>query len=75
MLKAERETLDGRRSAAEVRQAVCLYIEAYYNRVRLLDYARRWRYSLFATWEGGIVASFADQRITNRKVESPTSLI
>jgi transposase InsO family protein len=40
-LKAELETLDGKRSAAEVRQEVFLYIEAYYNRVRLhsaLDY-------------------------------------
>jgi transposase InsO family protein len=40
-LKAELETLDGRHSAAEVRQAVFLYIEAYYNRVRMhsaLDY-------------------------------------
>jgi transposase InsO family protein len=40
-LKAELETLDGKRSAAAVRQEVFLYIEAYYNRVRLhsaLDY-------------------------------------
>jgi transposase InsO family protein len=41
-LKRELETLDGRHSAAEVRQSVFMYIEAYYNRVRLhsaLDYA------------------------------------
>jgi transposase InsO family protein len=41
-LKAELETLDGKHSAAEVRQVVFLYIEAYYNRVRMhsaLDYA------------------------------------
>jgi transposase InsO family protein len=41
-LKAELETLDGRYPAAEVRQSVFLYIEAYYNRVRIhsaLDYA------------------------------------
>jgi transposase InsO family protein len=40
-LKAELETLDGRHAAAEVRQAVFVYIEAYYNRVRMhsaLDY-------------------------------------
>jgi transposase InsO family protein len=41
-LKRELETLDGKRSAAEVRQSVFIYIEAYYNLVRLysaLDYA------------------------------------
>jgi transposase InsO family protein len=41
-LKAELETLDGKHSASEVRQAVFLYVEAYYNRVRMhsaLDYA------------------------------------
>jgi transposase InsO family protein len=41
-LKRELETLDGKHSAAEVRQPVFMYIEAYYNRVRLhsaLDYA------------------------------------
>jgi len=41
-LKRELETLDGRHSEAEVRQSVFMYIEAYYNRVRLhsaLDYA------------------------------------
>jgi hypothetical protein len=32
-LKAELETLDGGHSAAKARQAVFLYIEAYYNRV------------------------------------------
>jgi transposase InsO family protein len=40
-LKRELETLDGNHSSAEVRQSVFLYIEAYYNRVRLhsaLDY-------------------------------------
>jgi transposase InsO family protein len=40
-LKRELETLDGKHSAGEVRQSVFLYIEAYYNRVRLhsaLDY-------------------------------------
>jgi len=40
-LKRELETLDGRHSAAEVRQSVFWYIEAYYNRVRIhsaLDY-------------------------------------
>jgi transposase InsO family protein len=34
-LKAELETLDGRHSEAEVRQSVFLYIEAYYNRIRM----------------------------------------
>jgi transposase InsO family protein len=33
-LKAEFETLDGKHSEADVRQAVFLYIEAYYNRIR-----------------------------------------
>jgi transposase InsO family protein len=40
-LKRELETLDGKHSAAEVRQSVFMYIEMYYNRVRLhsaLDY-------------------------------------
>ena len=40
-LKAELETLDGRHSAAEVRQSVFMYIESYYNRIRMhsvLDY-------------------------------------
>jgi transposase InsO family protein len=40
-LKRELATLDGKHSAAEVRQSVFLYLEAYYNRVRLhsaLDY-------------------------------------
>jgi transposase InsO family protein len=34
-LKREMETLDGKHSAGEVRQSVFMYIEAYYNRVRL----------------------------------------
>jgi len=34
-LKRELETLDGRRSEAEVRQSVFYYIEAYYNRIRM----------------------------------------
>jgi transposase InsO family protein len=33
-LKRELEGLDGRRSAAEVRRSVFMYIETYYNRVR-----------------------------------------
>jgi transposase InsO family protein len=40
-LKRELETLDGRHSPVEVRQSVFMYLEAYYNRVRLhsaLDY-------------------------------------
>ncbi|MDR2097247.1 MAG: integrase core domain-containing protein, partial [Spirochaetaceae bacterium] len=40
-LKRELETLDGKHSAGEVRQSVFMYLEAYYNRVRLhsgLDY-------------------------------------
>ncbi|MDR1250340.1 MAG: IS3 family transposase [Treponema sp.] len=40
-MKRELETLDGKHSTAEVRQAVFMYIEAYYNRLRLhsaLDY-------------------------------------
>ena len=40
-LKRELETLDGRHSDAQVRQSVFMYIEAYYNRVRMhsvLDY-------------------------------------
>jgi putative transposase len=40
-LKSELETLDGKHSAAEVRQSVFFYIEAYYNRIRIhsaLDY-------------------------------------
>jgi transposase InsO family protein len=40
-LKRELETLDGKRSEAEVRQSVFMYIEAYYNRLRMhsaLDY-------------------------------------
>jgi transposase InsO family protein len=41
-LTGEAETLEGKHSATEVRQPVFMYIEAYYNRVRLysaLDYA------------------------------------
>jgi transposase InsO family protein len=40
-LKRELETLDGKYAAAEVRQSVFMYVEAYYNRIRLhsaLDY-------------------------------------
>jgi len=33
-LKRELEGLDGRRSAAEVRRSVFMYVETYYNRVR-----------------------------------------
>ena len=32
---SELETLDGRRSEAEVRQSVFYYIEAYYSRIRM----------------------------------------
>jgi transposase InsO family protein len=34
-LKRELETLDGKHSAAEVRQSVFMYVEAYYNRIRI----------------------------------------
>jgi transposase InsO family protein len=34
-LKRELETLDGKHAEAEVRQSVFMYIEAYYNRLRL----------------------------------------
>jgi transposase InsO family protein len=40
-LKCELETLNGRHSPAEVRQSVFMYIESYYNRIRMhsaLDY-------------------------------------
>ncbi|MDR1306121.1 MAG: hypothetical protein LBK74_00925 [Treponema sp.] len=40
-MKRELETPDGKHSAAEVRQSVFMYLEAYYNRVRIhsaLDY-------------------------------------
>jgi transposase InsO family protein len=40
-LKRELETLDGNYSAGEVRQSVFMYVEAYYNRIRMhsvLDY-------------------------------------
>jgi transposase InsO family protein len=36
-LKTELETLDGKHSAASVRQSVFRYVEAYYNRVRMLS--------------------------------------
>jgi putative transposase len=41
-LKRELETVDGKHTAGEVRQSVFMYIEAYYNRIRMhkaLDYA------------------------------------
>jgi transposase InsO family protein len=41
-LKRELETVDGKHTAGEVRQSVFMYVEAYYNRIRLhsaLDYA------------------------------------
>jgi transposase InsO family protein len=41
-LKRELETLDGKHTAEEVRQSVFMYVEAYYNRIRMhsaLDYA------------------------------------
>jgi transposase InsO family protein len=34
-LKRELETLDGRHTEAEIRQSVFMYLEAYYNRVRI----------------------------------------
>jgi transposase InsO family protein len=40
-LKGELETVDGKHSAPEVRQSVFMYVEAYYNRIRIhsaLDY-------------------------------------
>ena len=40
-LKCELDTLDGKHSEAEVRQSVFMYIESYYNRIRMhsvLDY-------------------------------------
>jgi putative transposase len=40
-LKRELETLDGKHVAGEVRQSVFMYVEAYYNRIRIhsaLDY-------------------------------------
>jgi transposase InsO family protein len=40
-LKTELETLDGKQSPMEVRQSVFMYIESYYNRIRMhsvLDY-------------------------------------
>jgi transposase InsO family protein len=47
-LKTELETLDGKHSATGVRQSVFMYIEAYYNKVRLhsaLDYTAPNEYS------------------------------
>jgi transposase InsO family protein len=44
-LKRELETLDGKHATAEVRQSVFMYVQAYYNRLRLhsaLDYSM-WR--------------------------------
>jgi transposase InsO family protein len=41
-LKREPEDLDGKHSAEDVGQSVFMYIEAYYNRIRMhsaLDYA------------------------------------
>jgi transposase InsO family protein len=40
-LKRELETLDGKHTESEVRQSVFLYVESYYNRIRMhsaLDY-------------------------------------
>ncbi|MDR2246906.1 MAG: integrase core domain-containing protein, partial [Treponema sp.] len=40
-LKGEVETFEGKHSATEVRQSVFMYVEAYYNRIRIhsaLDY-------------------------------------
>jgi transposase InsO family protein len=40
-LKRGLETLDGKHAAGEVRQSVFMYVEAYYNRIRMhsvLDY-------------------------------------
>jgi transposase InsO family protein len=34
-LKRELETLDGKHTAGEVRQSVFMYVEAYYNRIRM----------------------------------------
>jgi len=50
-LKRELETLDGKHSEAEVRQSVFLYIEAYYNRIRMhsvLDYVAP---NVFNSWK------------------------
>ncbi len=35
ILTSELETLDGKHSAAELRQSVFMYSEAYYNRLRM----------------------------------------
>jgi transposase InsO family protein len=48
-LKRELETLDGRHSTSEVRQSVFMYIESYYNRIRMhsvLDYVAPNEYDL-----------------------------
>jgi transposase InsO family protein len=48
-LKRELETLDGRHSTTEVRQSVFMYIESYYNRIRMhsaLDYVAPNEYNL-----------------------------
>ena len=40
-LKCEMDTLEGKHSQAQVRQSVFMYIESYYNRIRMhsiLDY-------------------------------------
>jgi transposase InsO family protein len=34
-LKRELETLEGKPTAREVRQSVFMYVEAYYNRIRI----------------------------------------
>jgi transposase InsO family protein len=49
-LKRELETLDGKHSAAEVRQSVFMYIESYYNSIRMhssIDYVSPDAYDLF----------------------------
>jgi transposase InsO family protein len=48
-LKCELETLDGKHSEAQVRQSVFMYIESYYNRIRMhsaLDYVAPNEYHL-----------------------------
>ncbi|MDR2739319.1 MAG: hypothetical protein LBB68_05765 [Treponema sp.] len=34
-MKREPETVDGKHTAGEVRQSAFMYIEAYYNRIRM----------------------------------------
>jgi transposase InsO family protein len=41
-LKRELETLDGKHTAGEVRQSVFMYVEAYYNRIRMHSVPTRW---------------------------------